>query len=44
MPVGTCKLCLKVREIRRSHLVPAAMYKYAADANAENLIVEGGRQ
>ena len=35
MAQGVCKLCLKVAEIQKSHLVPAAMYKYATDAGSE---------
>jgi hypothetical protein len=35
MAQDVCKLCLKVAEIQRSHLVPAAMYKYATDPGSE---------
>lgn len=27
MPVGTCKLCLQVRELRDSHYIPASLYR-----------------
>jgi hypothetical protein len=36
MPTGICKLCLQNKDLRNSHLVPAAMYKYARSPEAEN--------
>ena len=40
MVTGTCKLCLKEAVLRRSHLVPRAMYKYASDPGpAPNTLV-----
>jgi hypothetical protein len=31
--MGICKLCLKRRNLRDSHLIPKAMFKYVRDAN-----------
>jgi hypothetical protein len=36
MPVGVCRLCLKTRPLLRSHLIPAAMYKYILDPSETN--------
>jgi hypothetical protein len=36
MPVAVCKLCLQTKDLRKSHLVPAAMYKYSRSPEAEN--------
>jgi hypothetical protein len=36
MPQGACKLCLKVKPLLRSHLLPAAMYKYILDPKKKN--------
>ena len=36
MAVGICKLCLQNKDLRKSHLVPAAMYKYARSPEAAN--------
>src|SRR5450432_1945048 len=33
MPIGICKLCLKRRNLRDSHFIPKAMFKYVRDAN-----------
>jgi hypothetical protein len=45
MPRGTCKLCLQVEELRKSHLIPAAMYKYirAPSGGNPNPVVLGRR-
>ena len=36
MELGICKLCLQMEPLKRSHLMPAAMYKYARTQEAEN--------
>lgn len=36
MPTGVCKLCLKTKPLLRSHLIPAAMYKYILDPSKAN--------
>lgn len=36
MRIGTCKLCLQTRELKRSHLIPAAMYRYIRDSTDGN--------
>lgn len=33
MPVGTCKLCLQFRQLRKSHLISRAMYKHVRMGN-----------
>lgn len=35
MPIGQCKLCLKTKVIRRSHLVPRALYEMSRDTRAK---------
>jgi hypothetical protein len=51
MPIGTCKLCLQVRELRDSHYVPASIYrriKKMAGADpiimTPNLVMSSSRQ
>ena len=36
MPIGVCKLCLNARPLQKSHLIPAAMYKYLLDPKKKN--------
>jgi len=36
MPAGTCALCLEVRDLRDSHLIPRAFYKLVRDAEAKH--------
>jgi hypothetical protein len=36
MPTGVCILCLKTKPLSRSHLIPAAMYKYILDPSKKN--------
>jgi hypothetical protein len=44
MPVGTCKLCLHVRELRKSHMMPRSLYKktrWEGTPNPNPLLVSG---
>lgn len=36
MPTGTCKLCLRTAELRKSHLIPDFYYRLIRDANSPN--------
>jgi hypothetical protein len=36
MPASICKLCLETKDLRKSHLAPAAMYKYSRSPEAKN--------
>lgn len=40
MPTGVCRLCLKTKSLRKSHLMPAAMYKnVVGQTNTRNPVV-----
>ena len=36
MPKGTCKLCLQFRELKKSHFMPASLYKQSRRPGANN--------
>jgi eukaryotic-like serine/threonine-protein kinase len=36
MPVGKCKLCLQTKDLQKSHLMPASLYKKTRNVNAQN--------
>jgi hypothetical protein len=36
MPIGQCKLCLQQKEVRDSHLLPAALYRKTRNPRSEN--------
>jgi hypothetical protein len=36
MPVGTCKLCQTTARLQKSHLLPAAAYRYVRDLSKKN--------
>ena len=36
MPMGVCKLCLQTKDLRDSHLIPRAMYRYVRTPSQKN--------
>ena len=47
MPKGTCKLCLQFGELKRSHFMPASLYKQSrrtGEANPNPLLLTETRK
>jgi hypothetical protein len=36
MPEGVCKLCLKTKDLQKSHFIPKAMYRYLRDSSSRD--------
>ena len=36
MPTGTCALCMQMKDLQDSHLLPRAFYKLARSAGEKN--------
>lgn len=39
MPIGKCALCLRQKELVKSHLIPRAMYDYCRTADSEPVVM-----